>query len=350
MKQFLRLLLSYPLCLVVAIVMTVTSCSESHKDGKLPKDYSWAYGVWQIRESFEGKEDEHPCNLLIGDSYIQSDGVYLSPFFVEGDLIYPIYTLPKQEYDLYPGDTGDPDDPDEICLSYATVGDYESRLYLNKKSRTVSSWSAADRKRLGIKCSSKRRRIKEDPDLIRQYNALLQDSPANGTWRNVRNRRDKRIITASDGNYVLTRNGLLIEHSTGSVIEYLPDSDRIKVGYSNTEDWVTDIYARFDSKQELKEKLASCVAGKTFSCSKGSLLSPSIRNEYVYYFKDNGSGTWKFYDVSAFGSSLRYSGTIKWWIDDEERLVVKTNEGDTDYFTIGSGYIDNHGDIFRREY
>ena len=128
MKQFLRLLLSYPLCLVVAIVMTVTSCSESHKDGKLPKDYSWAYGVWQIRESFEGKEDEHPCNLLIGDSYIQSDGVYLSPFFVEGDLIYPIYTLPKQEYDLYPGDTGDPDDPDEICLSYATVGDYESRL------------------------------------------------------------------------------------------------------------------------------------------------------------------------------------------------------------------------------
>ena len=104
-------------------------------------------------------------------------------------------------------------------------------------------------------------------------------------------------------------------------------------------------------KEKRINNLKNIISGNTYSISKSSLYSYSTRNEFNYSFKSNGSGTWKFYEVSAFGYDLKYSGTIRWWIDDEERLVVKDNEGNTDYFSIHSGYIEhNNGDKFYREY
>ena len=355
MKTKLHLL--YPFYLAIALMMTATSCSESHKDGKLPQGYSWAYGVWQIRESFG--EDEQTYRLLIGDSYLQSEEGYQRVFRVKGNLdpeeLYPIYTLTRQEYNPYPEGASN---PDEICLSFEGAGGYEEFLYLDKHSRTVSSRSAADRESLDIKCSSKRLRIKENPDLIRQYDALLQDSPANGTWKNVRNRRDKLTITTTDGNHVLTRSGLLINLEDWSVTEYLPDSDRIKVYYSNTEDYVSDIYARFDPEKEREEELASRIAGKTFSLMRDAIpgISNSLGSKFVLYFAANNTGTSIFYNINLileYQELFRHAFT---WKIEGENLVTKNLGGDNsiDYFLIetgpfGTSLVGGNGDRYTRD-
>lgn len=104
-------------------------------------------------------------------------------------------------------------------------------------------------------------------------------------------------------------------------------------------------------KEERINNLKYTISGNTYSCSRASLYSYSVRNEFYYYFRSNGSGTWKFYEISAFGYDLKNSGTISWWIDDKEYLVVKDNEGNTDYFTIYSTYIQhNNGDKYLRQY
>ena len=94
-----------------------------------------------------------------------------------------------------------------------------------------------------------------------------------------------------------------------------------------------------------KRELESYVSGHTFSCSDVSLYSDKVltdvlNDEMVYYFASDGTGTWKFYESSRiYGTNLICSGSIQWQINDDKKLVVTNNNGNTDYFTVSYNYI-----------
>ena len=98
-----------------------------------------------------------------------------------------------------------------------------------------------------------------------------------------------------------------------------------------------------------KRELEGYVSGHTFSCSDASLYSDNVRNEMVYYFASDGTGTWKFYENSVYGTNLKYSGSIQWRINDDEKLVVNDNEGNTDYFTVTYSYIKSGDNYFSKD-
>lgn len=95
--------------------------------------------------------------------------------------------------------------------------------------------------------------------------------------------------------------------------------------------------------------MAQIIEG-TFSTIGPSLYSSDVLNEYVYYFNTMGGGTWKFYDITVLGASLKYSGKIEWDITNDGRLYICTDEGDVEYCTIGLGYIKtDDGTIYSRK-
>ena len=99
-----------------------------------------------------------------------------------------------------------------------------------------------------------------------------------------------------------------------------------------------------------KRKLESYVSGHTFSCSDVSLYSDKVLNEMVYYFASDGTGTWKAYEISPiYGKNLIYSGSIQWRINDDKKLVVNDNEGNTDYFTVSYNYIKFGDDYYSKD-
>lgn len=99
-----------------------------------------------------------------------------------------------------------------------------------------------------------------------------------------------------------------------------------------------------------KRKLESYVSGHTFSCSDVSLYSDKVLNEMVYYFASDGTGTWKAYEISPiYGKNLIYSGSIQWRINDDKKLVINDNEGNTDYFTVSYNYIKFGDDYYSKD-
>lgn len=102
-------------------------------------------------------------------------------------------------------------------------------------------------------------------------------------------------------------------------------------------------------KEERIRQIENMISGKSYSCSKGSLVSYAMRDELVYSFDRGGNGTFMLYWVSMAGYDLKNRETISWWINDDEELVV-SHHGDRVIFTIGSGYIKaNNGDKFYKE-
>ena len=99
-----------------------------------------------------------------------------------------------------------------------------------------------------------------------------------------------------------------------------------------------------------KRELERYVSGHTFSCSDVSLYSDKVLNEMVYYFASDGTGTWKAYEISPiYGKNLIYSGSIQWRINDDKKLVVNDNEGNTDYFTVSYNYIKFGDDYYSKD-
>ena len=98
-----------------------------------------------------------------------------------------------------------------------------------------------------------------------------------------------------------------------------------------------------------KRELERYVSGHTFSCSDVSLYSDKVLNEMVYYFASDGTGTWKAYEISPiYGKNLIYSGSIQWRINEDKKLVINDNEGNTDYFTV-SYYIKSGDNYYSKD-
>ena len=114
-----------------------------------------------------------------------------------------------------------------------------------------------------------------------------------------------------------------------------PENQQESVRQGETEK-VESVNKQLESEER---ELEGYVSGHTFSCSDASLYSDNVRNEMVYYFASDGTGTWKFYEISVYGTNLKYSGSIQWRINDDKKLVVNDNEGNTDYFTVTYSYI-----------
>ena len=97
-----------------------------------------------------------------------------------------------------------------------------------------------------------------------------------------------------------------------------------------------------------KRELERYVSGHTFSCSDASLYSDNVLNKMVYYFASDGTGTWKLYEISAYGTNLKHFGSIQWRINDDKKLVINDNEGNTDYFTV-SYYIKSGDNYYSKD-
>lgn len=127
---------------------------------------------------------------------------------------------------------------------------------------------------------------------------------------------------------------------------------RIKPGNQQESFWqgatgkVESVNKRLKSE---KRKLEDYVSGNTFSCSDASLYSDNVLNKMVYYFASDGTGTWKFYEISVYGTNLKYSGSIQWRINDDKKLVINDNEGNTDYFTVSYSYIKSGDNYFSKD-
>ena len=124
-----------------------------------------------------------------------------------------------------------------------------------------------------------------------------------------------------------------------------PENQQESVRQGETEK-VESVNKQLESEER---ELEGYVSGHTFSCSDASLYSDNVRNEMVYYFASDGTGTWKFYEISVYGTNLKYSGSIQWRINDDKKLVVNDNEGNTDYFTVTYSYIKSGDNYFSKD-
>ncbi len=341
------------LSLLSAMIMTF-GCKSIPENGKLPTDYSWAYGVWQIEEK---QEDYHrETTVLVGGDYLQfgSDADDFRKVVPNLGEFYPIYTFPKTPFYLSgePNFEGDSDgSPDELVLGYYDCAGYPSLLFLNKKKKSVSSFSESSRKQGGISSSCRKLNIKTDESVICSYNAELEALPFYGDWKNVSRSRDKIKIEPGRNDYILTKNGHLIE-LPGIVYEYDATDDRITL-YEHYDD-IHEVrhYKRFDPVKEKQEELTALIANRTFSIMGEPIpfVNNSLGTRFVLSFASDGTGVSSFYNINLIMDYELKSRHVFTWRIDNENLVTKNLAGDndTDYFKIqsnvfGTALVDGSG-------
>lgn len=248
---------------LVITLLCIVSCKNIPEDGILPKDYSWAYGFWEVTE-VDGSNVSH-YYVYIGSNYIQIDEPYKRIVWplIADDIFYPIYTFPKLEYSIC---NDFPQCDDELILHYAGAWDYEEFLYLNKKSRTVDkvgkSYSEELRER-GISSpeTAKKYMMKVDKNVVLEYHNAIASSPIWGEWkkqytiwdssyvgRRKQYSKEKVILSLSYQNMpnvILTKNGYTFDLE-GKEYKFNPEGNTLEIKYGDTDGGViTEIYKKY---------------------------------------------------------------------------------------------------------
>lgn len=348
---------------LISVMMLPLACNSIPENGKLPKDYSWAYGVWEIEDAQEEWEYHLNTTVLIGSDYLQfgTDADDLRRAVPDLGEYYPIYTFPKTPY-YFVGEeedfTNDPDaDPYELMLGYYDCAGYPTRLYLNKKHKTVSKYDAASREKSRITNSCRKLKVKIDESVISAYNAKLESLPFYGDWKNVSRSRDKIKIEPGSSDYVLTKNGHLID-LPGKVYEYDASEDRITL--YEYYDLVNEVrhYKRYDPVQERQDELTSLIANRTFSHMGEAIpfVNNSLGTYYALAFASNGTGISSFYNINQIMDyELKDRHVFSWRIDGEKLITTNlAGDNETDTFEIqsnifGTALIDIAGHRFTIE-
>lgn len=157
--------------------------------GILTSGYTWAYGSWHVVESVpDGGTDDNDFYISIDKYQIRMKNKSLSDV--------PLCVVPETNY---ANNDMDADmfgvGPDEVLIEF--VGRYgeDTYLMLDRKSKTISHFSAEDRADRGIKVTTE----KCDPGTAPAgYFDTLTSSPVIGSWVNVDDPEDTKTFTAEN--------------------------------------------------------------------------------------------------------------------------------------------------------
>ena len=302
------------LCISFCFLLVYSCSSEAPVDGILPEGYSWAYGAWHIIPDQEMIESgNHVSDILIGSNYVQDPDA-----FVLYDEFYPIYTLPKLKYQVIK------EENNEDCISILWDGcsDYESRLFLDKRKKTISVWPLDDEH--AGKYKNKKYKVHMDRQILNEYDSLYRSYPLWGEWKSIRRGYMNWTLNPSDSldAYVITKNHhYLISRQQGDYFTY-ESSDRMKwhrVLYDDEDPRDSVIlYKRYDAKKENEERIASIVAGQYFSRSLRVTDDVEVR-QTIYFYKD-GSGTCVTRNVNIWTNTLDSSVSeqrFNWYLNND---------------------------------
>ena len=157
--------------------------------GILTSGYSWAYGSWHVVESVpDGGADENDFYISIDKYQIRIKDRSLPGV--------PLCVIPETNYanndmdaDMFGAG------PDEMLIEF--VGRYgeDTYLMLDRKSKTISHFSAEDRSDRGIKVTMEKYDSGTAPA---GYFDSLTSSPVIGSWENVDDPGDTKTFTAEN--------------------------------------------------------------------------------------------------------------------------------------------------------
>lgn len=378
----------------VLLLLMLNGCSTSTiKDGKLPENFSWAYGCWDIADTYSIKEygrdenvfDENAGTLVrktenykvfIGKDYVQ----IIDPEELK-NFKYPfVEATPKQElnWDRIDSEEDDysedyeeetPEYIEEVAPAayeepsaidaetihiplYDSWGYETSGLFLNRKNKTISKFR--DFKDNNVTNKTKKSKTKIGEKTLAEYESLLASCPFIGEWQNTRDRYERETITAEDirTDFIPLKDGTWKGYGS-SEYKYDAQNDRlIRVltgdGYETPK---TDTFKRYDAEQERIEDLKRVITSKTFSYMQNDVYS-NTTNLLSYKFNNNGTGTKAFYEVQPWGRTLISSDSVEWEIDGETLKVYDSSaRSGYDLYTIrqsifGNAIVDGQGNVY----
>ena len=209
------------LATVAALALVFSAPAQSQavnvsRMGILTSGYSWAYGSWHVVESVpDGGADENDFYISIDKYQIRLKDRSLPDI--------PLCVIPETNY---ANNDMDADmfgvGPDEMLLEF--VGRYgeDTYLILDKKSKTISHFSAEDRADRGIKVTVEKHDAGSAPA---GYFDKLTSSPVVGSWENVDNPEDTKDFKADNlRNEFIPAAGGLEHYLWGFIYSVDPDS------------------------------------------------------------------------------------------------------------------------------
>ncbi len=382
-------------------LLILNGCSTSTiKDGKLPKNFSWAYGSWDIADTYSVKEygrDENVFDENAG-TWVRKTDIY--KVFIGKDYVqiinpeelknykYPfVEATPKQELNWELLDSEEDDysedfeektteyeedtpaaieevapaayeepfevDADIIYIPLRDSWGYETRgLFLNRKNKTISKYR--DFKEQNVSNKTKKSKTKIGEKTLAEYESMLASCPFIGEWQNIRDRYERMTITAEDirADFIPQKDGTW-KRNGGGEYKYDSQNDRlIQVltgdGYETPE---TDTFKRYDAEQERIEELKRVITSKTFSYMRNDVYSNTTLL-HSYKFNSNGTGTKALYEVQPWGRNLLSSDSVEWEIDGETLKVYDSSaRSGYDLYTIrqsifGNSIVDGQGNVY----